>query len=484
MAETKESTNRFSFADLFIGLCGVSFVATVLPCFLKLASTEAACFNTVVFETFSLTALVGGLVGGLLSFSVVSFEYQAGNGKFAVASVGSLLYLIGYGMAFAFGGEVMPLIGGVLFGMGAVLLCAVWVSCMSLRDFSHVVSKGSLVVFAAVLIDQVVFVLAGQAAVIASMILLVLGIAPPLRIAWKNRAEKTSSHPSGDAVGEYDGLFAAKPSVKEIIKALSSSMMGLVVFAAYSNAINDPFPGVGVSGTSFGLVIASLVIFLVLRFGGRRITAPFIYWVLFPAIAALLVILDSFPINSPAFMVGATGITVFCSGLGLFAFGFLLIAGSENRVPFPRSIGLTFAVFSFAGLVGRALRYSGFTSDEIGSILLVLSTAYMVYLLFAPAAQLWKSRKASPERADESMPEVDDLANVCERVSKRYGLSPREEEVLVYVGQGYNSPYIAKALFISDSTVRSHLKSIYRKTEASSRMDLVDLIRRENASAR
>lgn len=289
MAETKESTNRFSFADLFIGLCGVSFVATVLPCFLKLASTEAACFNTVVFETFSLTALVGGLVGGLLSFSVVSFEYQAGNGKFAVASVGSLLYLIGYGMAFAFGGEVMPLIGGVLFGMGAVLLCAVWVSCMSLRDFSHVVSKGSLVVFAAVLIDQVVFVLAGQAAVIASMILLVLGIAPPLRIAWKNRAEKTSSHPSGDAVGEYDGLFAAKPSAKEIIKALSSSMMGLVVFAAYSNAINDPFPGVGVSGTSFGLVIASLVIFLVLRFGGRRITAPFIYWVLFPAIAALLV---------------------------------------------------------------------------------------------------------------------------------------------------------------------------------------------------
>lgn len=82
------------------------------------------------------------------------------------------------------------------------------------------------------------------------------------------------------------------------------------------------------------------------------------------------------------------------------------------------------------------------------------------------------------------MPEVDDLANVCERVSKRYGLSPREEEVLVYVGQGYNSPYIAKALFISDSTVRSHLKSIYRKTEAASRMDLVDLIRNENASAR
>lgn len=128
------------------------------------------------------------------------------------------------------------------------------------------------------------------------------------------------------------------------------------------------------------------------------------------------------------------------------------------------------------------LRESELSTDERGSFLLVLSTSYMVYLLFSPALQLWKMRKSSPVRADGSVMGSDDIDGVCTRLARRYGLSRREEEVLAYVGQGYNSPYIAKMLFISDSTVRSHLKSIYRKTGVPSRMDLIDLIRRESAS--
>ncbi len=59
-----------------------------------------------------------------------------------------------------------------------------------------------------------------------------------------------------------------------------------------------------------------------------------------------------------------------------------------------------------------------------------------------------------------------------------YDFSAREREIVLYVLQGYNSPYIAEKLAISDSTVRSHLRSIYQKAEVASRMELIELFRR------
>jgi DNA-binding NarL/FixJ family response regulator len=67
----------------------------------------------------------------------------------------------------------------------------------------------------------------------------------------------------------------------------------------------------------------------------------------------------------------------------------------------------------------------------------------------------------------------------CDALANGYGLSKREREILEYLSRGYNSPYIAQALFISESTVRSHLRSIYRKMKVNSRMEVLDIIRRE-----
>ena len=42
-------------------------------------------------------------------------------------------------------------------------------------------------------------------------------------------------------------------------------------------------------------------------------------------------------------------------------------------------------------------------------------------------------------------------------------LTQREREVLEYYGQGYTLNEIAKNLFLSIETIRSHKKNIYRK---------------------
>jgi PAS domain S-box-containing protein len=63
-------------------------------------------------------------------------------------------------------------------------------------------------------------------------------------------------------------------------------------------------------------------------------------------------------------------------------------------------------------------------------------------------------------------------------------LSDREREVLEHLMQGERVPSIAQALFISQNTVRNHLKAIYRKVDVSSQSELIELVRSLGGGAR
>jgi DNA-binding NarL/FixJ family response regulator len=54
-------------------------------------------------------------------------------------------------------------------------------------------------------------------------------------------------------------------------------------------------------------------------------------------------------------------------------------------------------------------------------------------------------------------------------------LSPREREVLALVAEGHSNRAIAEALFVSPNTVKTHVASLLRKHDASSRAQLAAL---------
>src|SRR5690606_35392054 len=64
-------------------------------------------------------------------------------------------------------------------------------------------------------------------------------------------------------------------------------------------------------------------------------------------------------------------------------------------------------------------------------------------------------------------------AHVSSIVARACGLSHREEAVLRHLTSGRSTREIAQALVISEHTVRDHVKSIFRKTGASSRSELI-----------
>jgi DNA-binding CsgD family transcriptional regulator len=56
-----------------------------------------------------------------------------------------------------------------------------------------------------------------------------------------------------------------------------------------------------------------------------------------------------------------------------------------------------------------------------------------------------------------------------------FGLTRRESEVLPYLLQGRSARYIADVLFVSENTVRSHIRRILEKTNTHSKQNLVDI---------
>jgi len=61
--------------------------------------------------------------------------------------------------------------------------------------------------------------------------------------------------------------------------------------------------------------------------------------------------------------------------------------------------------------------------------------------------------------------------------AERYGISNRERDIIAMIVQGHANRVIGERLFISDRTVKNHVSSIYRKTGAVNKVQLLNMVR-------
>ncbi len=66
------------------------------------------------------------------------------------------------------------------------------------------------------------------------------------------------------------------------------------------------------------------------------------------------------------------------------------------------------------------------------------------------------------------------------KMSSRFGLTPRESEVLKYVLRGMKNAEVARDLQITEQTVKDHLSRIYRKIGVENRFELMYLLVKES----
>lgn len=126
---------------------------------------------------------------------------------------------------------------------------------------------------------------------------------------------------------------------------------------------------------------------------------------------------------------------------------------------------------SAAALVLGILLYG---RDEVQGTVVAASMygVLIIVLLLLRRAQMAKSVKASASNGVSARP----LDSVCRKIAHEYGLSPRETKVFQLLAQGRSRTYIQSELFLSDGTVKTHTRHIYRKLGVHSKQDLISLI--------
>ena len=75
------------------------------------------------------------------------------------------------------------------------------------------------------------------------------------------------------------------------------------------------------------------------------------------------------------------------------------------------------------------------------------------------------------------LPEEKNSELLLEDFSQTYGLSPREKEVFSLIKEGRSNLEIASDLYISENTVKFHIKNILKKTACSNRPELITLFK-------
>lgn len=298
-------------------------------------------------------------------------------------------------------------------------------------------------------------------------------------------SSETEVPSSGESDGKR-GRFSFKGSLltfqafeRFAVMALAP-LAGLCFYAIISSVRHAPAFGEGPSEPFAGL-IAAIVLLLVGRRQNDKRLIVFIYWVVIPVSAVIAIVMDSFPLYTAPRLIGV--LCNFIFGAMMTVVGLVVVCAIAQSREFPRTLVacVTVAALSLSSLIGLVVTNAGVLEDLVGPVANIICVAYYGMMVLWPCLDLWRmsesnaldlgSRETSLGRGA-----VEALKERCDALADEYGLTRREREVFSYLGRGYSPAYIARVLFVSESTVRSHVKSIYQKLRVDSREDLISLV--------
>ncbi len=123
----------------------------------------------------------------------------------------------------------------------------------------------------------------------------------------------------------------------------------------------------------------------------------------------------------------------------------------------------------------RAVVNDAFTSKLMGSR---MSTDYEAVLFRADGSRVLVEICSVPVTADEGIIGVFGAAEVRDeplppRRLATTDLTPRQAEVLAYLARGYKTDDIARAMGITPTTVRNHLRHLFAALDVHSRLEAV-----------
>lgn len=201
------------------------------------------------------------------------------------------------------------------------------------------------------------------------------------------------------------------------------------------------------------------------------------------------------PLSAAGFLLlpliwnGAGGLANACAQLGTLVAGIILwcmVAHTVHDTKLPAALlfSCTLVCTNAAQMAGALVGMLNAHTLGQGDIALTAVALVAIYLLAMVSLFLFKDKTlcgfdaVAEEGAPTAEQQGDALEARCAHVAEAHGLTPRESEILVHLGQGRTARAISEKLVVSENTVKYHIKSIYQKLDVHSRDEVIDLIER------
>ena len=108
---------------------------------------------------------------------------------------------------------------------------------------------------------------------------------------------------------------------------------------------------------------------------------------------------------------------------------------------------------------------------------LIISGATLAYVYRTQFREAFGEKEAKARELVEVKGRLEDR---IEAVCEQYGLTPRERELTELIYAGKSNKEIAESLFLSESTVKTHIYNIFRKLDVKNRVEVICVINGES----
>lgn len=201
-------------------------------------------------------------------------------------------------------------------------------------------------------------------------------------------------------------------------------------------------------------------------------------WVII-AIIYFMGVMLVIPFNSAFSYLGTGTITAELNCFEILLWIILVAVVSQERISPILVFGLYFIFLkALPTLAGRVVvpwlvDSFGWSTQEYSVVLVIVMALMLMGSVFVFLnAQAIKNASQASGQIPNQVPRND----ICAQIAAEASLSPREVEVLSYVSKGYSTKRIAEMLVVSQGTVQTHVKNMYRKIGVHTKQELIDIV--------
>ncbi len=210
----------------------------------------------------------------------------------------------------------------------------------------------------------------------------------------------------------------------------------------------------------------------------RNVSSLKAFTVLFPILTTVLLVF-------PFIGENARIIVPYVGGVAFVVFSVVLTIESISMSA-ERNASLTITYGLYAGLLYCANQIGSVVSAGLGDDFLFEEAsimAVMFVLLYSCSIVMFfitrksdrnDERHEAPQNAMSAQIDTVDIA--CQALIEEKGFSTRQGEVLSLLAHGFDIPTIAKKLYLSENTVRTHTKKLYSALDVHSKQEIIELV--------